>query len=145
MAQQELFAAKLTELAAANAALEARIAVCQTADHDAIRRERDALEKEWAATTETLRVRAKTIRFLTAQQLSQVQLEYINKTKKILEDALRQSWDYIADNSECDELALYAEYAIDFASLAARYALLAAVSAIDAEMEETEKKETDHE
>ena len=74
-----------------------------------------------------------------------MQLEYINKTKKILEDALRQSWDYIADNSECDELALYAEYAIDFASLAARYALLAAVSAIDAEMEETEKKETDHE
>ena len=139
MAQQELFAAKLTELAAANAAMQAQIAVCQTADHAAIQSLRAALEGEWRATSEELRQRAKAIRFLSAQQLSQVQLEYVRKAHAVLEASLKTSWDYLAGNSESNEVALFAEYAIDFATLAARYALLAAVSAIDVEMEEDEK------
>lgn len=139
MAQQELFAAKLTELAAANAAMQAQIAVCQTADHVAIQSLRAALEGEWRATSEELRQRAKAIRFLSAQQLSQVQLEYVRKAHAVLEASLKTSWDYLAGNSESNEVALFAEYAIDFATLAARYALLAAVSAIDVEMEEEEK------
>lgn len=68
-----------------------------------------------------------------------MQLEYVRKAHAVLEASLKTSWDYLAGNSESDEVALFAEYAIDFATLAARYALLAAVSAIDVEMEEEEK------
>ena len=43
--------------------------------------------------------------------------------------------------SKSDEAALYAEYAIDFAALAMRYALLATATALDMQYEEERNKD----
>ena len=60
----------------------------------------------------------------------------------ILHDSLKTNWSAVAGGaSKSDEAALYAEYAIDFAALAMRYALLATATALDMQYEEERNKD----
>ena len=51
----------------------------------------------------------------------------------------------LAESRRAEAAALYAEYAMDFATQAARYALLSALSAMDLQMKYEEEREEKHE
>lgn len=136
-ATQEMFSAKLNELCKSYETMQQQIAHLQDADPDEVRQIRTHLEAEWADTIVELKNRAKMMRFLTAQQLSQVQMEYCRKAADILHTSIKQSWSAFSTGDESDDMALYAEYAIDFATLAMRYALMVVASAVDTQNEET--------
>ena len=137
-----LFSAKLEDLAEKAALMQRHIAELESADPDEVRRARAHLEAEWADVIVELKNRAKAMRFLTGQQLSQVQLEYCRRAADILHDSLKTNWWAVAGGaSKSDEAALYAEYAIDFAALAMRYALLATATALDMQYEEERNKD----
>lgn len=133
-----LFSAKLEDLAEKAALMQRHIAELESADPDEVRRARAHLEAEWADVIVELKNRAKAMRFLTGQQLSQVQLEYCRRAADILHDSLKT---VAGGASKSDEAALYAEYAIDFAALAMRYALLATATALDMQYEEERNKD----
>ena len=70
------------------------------------------------------------------------------KIKKFLEQDLPdylhcESSSAAEDNAEA--LALYAEYAIDYAAQSMRYALIAALKAIDLQMSSEKREETNNE
>lgn len=137
-----LFSAKLEDLAEKAALMQRHIAELESANPDEVRRARAHLEAEWADVIVELKNRAKAMRFLTGQQLSQVQLEYCCRAADILHDSLKTNWSAVAGGaSKSDEAALYAEYAIDFAALAMRYALLATATALDMQYEEERNKD----
>ena len=98
------------------------------------------MENEWADTVVDLKARAQAMRYFTAQQLSSVQLEYCRKAQDILNESMKRSWANLAGDSESDNMALYAEYAIDFATLAMRHALLAAAAALDVQNDEQQEE-----
>ena len=69
-------------------------------------------------------------------------VEYCRRAADILHDSLKANWSAVAGGaSKSDEAALYAEYAIDFAALAMRYALLATATALDMQYEEERNKD----
>ena len=122
--------------------MQRHIAELESADPDEVRRARAHLEAEWADVIVDLKNRARAMRFLTGQQLSQVQLEYCRRAADILHDSLKTNRSAMAGGaSKSDEAALYAEYAIDFAALAMRYALLATATALDMQYEEERNKD----
>ena len=135
-----MFSAKLADLAEKAELMQQHIAELESADPDEVRRARAHLEAEWADVIVELKQRGKTMRFLTGQQLSQVQLDYCRKAADILHESMKKNWSAVAGGaSESDEAALYVEYAIDFAALAMRYALLATATAIDMQYAEEER------
>lgn len=136
-----LFSAKLEDLAEKAALMQRHIAELESADPDEVRSAR-ASGGGMADVIVELKNRAKAMRFLTGQQLSQVQLEYCRRAADILHDSLKTNWSAMAGGaSKSDEAALYAEYAIDFAALAMRYALLATATALDMQYEEERNKD----
>lgn len=138
--KQNMFDAKLNEMAKEYDVLLQRVKTIQKADPDEVHKTRAYLEAEWSDTIIDLKNRAKMMRFLTAQQLSQVQLDYCRKAADILHDSLKESWSAISAGNKSDDTALYAEYTLDFATLAMRYALLSVTSAIDMQNEEVKEK-----
>ena len=138
--KQDMFDAKLNEMAKEYDILLQRVKTIQNADPDEVHKTRECLETEWSDTIIDLKNRAKMMRFLTAQQLSQVQLDYCRKAADILHDSLKESWSAISAGNKSDDTALYAEYTLDFATLAMRYALLSVTSAIDMQNEEVKEK-----
>lgn len=138
--KQDMFDAKLNEMAKEYDILLQRVKTIQNADPDEVHKTRAYLEAEWSDTIIDLKNRAKMMRFLTAQQLSQVQLDYCRKAADILHDSLKESWSAISAGNKSDDTALYAEYTLDFATLAMRYALLSVTSAIDMQNEEVKEK-----
>lgn len=134
---QKLFTAKLDELADKFSVMQTRIAELETADPDEVRKARTHLEAEWTDLIVELKNRSRAMRFLTGQQLSQMQLDYCHKAADILHSSMKQNFQAVAGDSESDNAALYAEYAIDFASMAMRYALLSVATAIDMQNEES--------
>lgn len=141
--KQEMFDAKLSEMVKEYDVLLQRVKSIQHADPDEVHKTRAHLEAEWADTILDLKNRAKMMRFLTAQQLSQVQLDYCRKAADILHDSIKESWAAVSAGNKSDDTALYAEYTLDFATLAMRYALLSVTSAIDMQNEELRKKNGD--
>ena len=70
--------------------------------------------------------------------LAKVQLEYSQKTERLLKNQITADLHSDANTPGEDReeaSALYAEYAIDFASMAVKYALLASLSALDMQTE----------
>ena len=117
--------------------MQARIAELENAEPEEVHQARAQLEEEWAALITELKNRSRAMRFLTGQQLSQMQLDYCQKAANILHTSMKQSWQAVAGDSESDNAALYAEYAIDFAAMAMRYALLSVATAIDMQNQES--------
>ena len=80
--------------------------------------------------------------------LADAQLHYFETVKRILEQDLPdylhcESSPAAEDNAEA--LALYAEYAIDYAAQSMRYALIAALKAIDLQISSEKREETNNE
>lgn len=137
-----IFAVKLCELERQYGLLQTRLELCQGAGHEKIR---DILQDELNDYRENallMERRAEGNRSPAVAELSSAQRDYDRRVEEILREKLPRLMRGEEDPQEeqAEAAALYAEYAIDFASQAMRGALLAALIAIDQQMSCEEQK-----
>ena len=91
-----------------------------------------------------LKQRVKGCCMRSVANLAQVQLDYQKRTEDLLRTELRAEMsgkNHTSEEDRAEASTLFAEYAIDFAVQSARYALIAALKAIDQQMNSEEQKE----
>ena len=142
--KQEIFSAKLSELEEEYVRLQNRIRLFQEKDERQILEELGRLQKEGRQRQRLLNDRIRSSRSPSAASLARAQLDYEKQAEKILTDKLpnemrgtNQTW----AQDQAEAMSLYAEYAIDFAVQSMRYALVAALKAIDLQMSAEENNE----
>lgn len=128
----EVFIAKLDELKRQQEELMdclSRFQSADTADIDDYLRQ---LNDEYQENTELLKSCIREGRSPAIVALSEAQLAYYNHMRDILKDRLPAYMDSGDRNQDqAEAAALYAEYAIDFASQAIRHALMVSLKAIE--------------
>jgi hypothetical protein len=88
-----------------------------------------------------LQSRINSSRSPAVSKLAAAQMDYSKNTEEILQKVALGFQDGMAQETELESAALYAEYAIDFATQAMRHALLASLCAINLQLTEEIKKE----
>ena len=135
---QDIFTAKLHELEQQYECLRKRLEICNAQSHRQIHRELESARQEYNSLELRLKQMVKNSRSPAVSSLAKVQLEYSQKTERLLKDQITADLHSDANTPGEDReeaSALYAEYAIDFASMAVKYALLASLSALDMQTE----------
>lgn len=135
---QDIFTAKLHELEQQYECLRKRLEICNVQSHRQIHRELESARQEYNSLGLRLKQIVKNSRSPAVSSLAKVQLEYSQKTERLLKDQITADLHSDANTPGEDReeaSALYAEYAIDFASMAVKYALLASLSALDMQTE----------
>lgn len=135
---QDIFTAKLHELEQQYECLRKRLKICTAQSHRQIHRELESAKQEYNSLELCLKQIVKNSRSPAVSSLAKVQLEYSQKTERLLKDQITADLHSDANTPGEDReeaSALYAEYAIDFASMAVKYALLASLSALDMQTE----------
>ena len=138
-----MFAIKLYELEQQYGRMQSRLRLCQQEDHPKIRQELQKAIDEYKENELLLQKNVEGSRSPAVAALAGAQLEYCRTVRKILERELPnylRSEANTASEDKAEAAALYGEYAIDFAVQSARYALIAALKAMDLQMN-TEKHE----
>jgi len=134
---QGMFGVKLYELKQNYEHMQNRLQLCRGENREKIRRECERLRDECRENELMLQNQALCSHSKAVGELSAAQLGYWQKARDILETKLPQYMRTEAGDikSERAEAALlYAEYAIDFAVQATKYALLSALTAIDLQL-----------
>lgn len=132
-----MFAIKLYELERQYGRMQSRLQLCRGEDREKIRRELHAIRDEFMENELLLKKSVENSRSPAVAALSRAQGEYYRTVRELLERELpMQLHSEITQPSEgaAEAAALYAEYAIDFAVQSMRYALMAALTAMDLEM-----------
>ena len=135
---QDIFTAKLHELEQQYECLRKRLEICNAQSHRQIHRELESARQEYNSLELRLKQIMKNSRSPAVSSLAKVQLEYSQKTERLLKDQITADLHSDANTPGEDReeaSALYAEYAIDFASMAVKYALLASLSTLDMQTE----------
>ena len=137
---------KLCELERQYGLLQTRLELCQGADHDRLRQILQDAMNDYRENALLLEKRAEGCRSPAVAELSSAQRDYDRRVEEILREKLPRLMRGEEDPQEeqAEAAALYAEYAIDFASQAMRSALVAALMAMDQQMnceEEQQGKE----
>ena len=139
-----MFAIKLYELEQQYGRMQSRLRLCQQEDHPKIRQELQKATDEYKENELLLQKNVEGSRSHAVAALAGAQLEYYKTVRNILEQELPKSLCSEANTTSEDKAeaaALYGEYAIDFAVQSTRYALIAALQAIDLQMSADEQKE----
>lgn len=139
--QQGIFSVKLHEMDKHYGKLQAHLAACQQAEHRLIQEECRKLEEECRENEYILNRSIRGCRCGAVRKLSDIQLEYARKADDLLAHTMEDDMGDISDRAErqAEVKTLYAEYSIDFAMQAADRAMLAALQAIDAQMDYEEQ------
>ena len=140
---QEIFAIKLYELERQYADMLSRLQICQREDHQKLSEELQRAKEEYKNKELILQNNIKNSRSKAVAALSDAQLHYFNEARDILQHVLPEylhSEDSSLSEDQAEAASLYAEYAVDFAIQSARYALIAAMTAIDLQMTCEEEK-----
>ena len=147
-----MFAIKLYELEQQYGRMQTRLRICRQEDHSKIRQELQRAEDDYKENELLLQKNVENSRSPAVAALSDAQLSYFQKAKELLEIELPEYLSSEAGTpaeSRTEAAALYTEYAIDFAIQSMRYALVAALKAIDLQMNAEEnneqKEEINHE
>lgn len=139
-----IFAVKLYELERAYGQMRSRLQICQGQDHGKVRQELQVILDEYQENELLLQKNVEASRSPAIAALSEAQLTYCRTTEELMRRKM-SSYLHSERSSHTEDRAeavtLYAEYAIDFATQAMRHALLAALSAIDVQMDCEERKE----
>jgi hypothetical protein len=144
-----MFAVKLYELERQYGKMQSRLELCQREDHNKIRNELQNAIDDYKENELLLQKNVEGSRSRAVSALAGAQLEYSRTVRKILEQQLPKCLSCEASSPPEDQTeaaALYAEYAIDFAVQSTRYALIAALKALDLQMDlEEQREEKQHE
>ena len=139
-----MFAIKLYELERQYGRMQSRLRLCREEDHEKIRQELEAIYDEFRETELLLEKSVESCRSPAVAALSRAQQEYYRTIRLLLEKEIPKLMHCEAtlpSEDEVEGVALYAEYAMDFAVQSMRYALIAALRAIDLEMSTEEEGE----
>ena len=136
----EILSVKLCELEDQLSRISSRIHLSETGGHDQLQQEIKMLSKECTETKLTLQ---KKLRLSRAKIVANVASTYGE-----IENIIHATQTQIKMQSDCrndlnkivEDKILIAEYALDFAALAANRALLLSMEAIDAQLIEEERK-----
>ena len=129
---EEIFAIKLYELEQQFGKLQSQLYICQQQDHSKIKHQLQSITDEYLENELLLKKSAAGSRSSTVTLLAEAQEEYLRKTRTILNQQLEKQKTL---EEQAEIAALYAEYAIDFAIHSMKNALIAALKAIDIQME----------
>lgn len=132
-----LFATKFSELEQQFGRMLARIHVCQKMDSQQIHDELESMLDESAENERLLKSRISASRLSAMEALSSAQLAYCQKADDILREQLipeLQAANLHISEGPAEAASLYAEYAIDLAAQAARYAMTAVFAAVEAQL-----------
>lgn len=135
---------KLYELEKSYGLMQSRLRLCQEAEPDKLRRELQELKDEYKEKNYLLQQNAENSRSPAVAALSKRQVEFFKNAENIMKnDIPKYLHSETSDDAEtgAEAYALYAEYAIDFAVQSMRYALIAAMNAIDAQNELCKERE----
>ena len=146
-----IFAVKLWELEQEYGRLQSRLQLFQGRDLDQIEQECQRLKDEYREHDLLLSQVVQTCRSPAVAWLSGIQRDYGQQVEQILQNGLpKDLWTQNPSvESQAEAMALYAEFAIDFATQAMRHALISAFTALklekQAETPPEEKGDSDHE
>lgn len=132
-----LFATKFSELEQQFGRMLARIHVCQKMDLQQIHDELESMLNESAEHETLLKNRISASRLSAMEALSSAQLAYCQKADDILREQLipeLQATNLRISEGQAEATTLYAEYAIDLAAQATRYAMTAVFAAVEAQL-----------
>lgn len=138
--QQGIFAVKLCQMEEAYGHLQSRIRVCQGKSTEELRKNLSQLLEEYDEEGILLKQQAEGSALASVRQLAQAGYQYQRQTEPLLRQGLARE---IAGNgaegeeAQAEASALFAEYAIDFATQSMRYALCAALWAMVLQAQET--------
>ena len=134
--QQGIFAVKLCELEKEYGLLQSTIGACQGQDPQKVRRMLHQVQEAFQTQNRLLALSARSCSLPCVSALAASQADSWKQAEELFHTRFSQDME---DPFEAS--ALYAEYAIDFAVQSARYALIAALKAIDQQMNSEEQKE----
>ena len=132
--KEGMFAVKLYELEQQYGRMQSRLQICQQDDHKKIRQELQKAADEYKENELLLKSNVESSRSLAVAALAEAQLKYSQRVKNILEEEMPEylySETGTKEGKMAEAAGLYAEYAIDFAVQSMKYALMAALKAID--------------
>ena len=144
--KEGMFAVKLYELEQQYGRMQSRMQICQQDDHKKIRQELQKAADEYKENELLLKSNVESSRSQAVAALAKAQLEYFRRVKNILEEELPEylrSENGTPEGKNAEAAGLYAEYAIDFAVQSMKYALMAALKAIDAQMNAEDKDQAE--
>lgn len=130
---ESVFAFKLYEMEEQYGKLQCRVRVCEAGEREKIHSELQKAEAEFEENTLLLKEKIKSCRSGAVAKLSQAQLDY-RQTMETLRKQLvmdLHSEDNSPEEDEKEADMLYAEFAMDFATLAMQQALISALRALD--------------
>ena len=132
---ESVFAYKLYEMEEQYGKLQCRIRTCERGGRNKIHSELERAREEYAENSMLLEEKARSCRSPAVARLTQVQLDYRRKVEELKKQVVS---DLHSDESSLDEDKseagmLYAEFAMDFATLAMQQALISALSALDSQ------------
>ena len=140
-----IFVVKLYEMAEQYGKMQCRIRVCEQGDEAKIHSELKKAEEELEESTLLLEEKAGSCRSEAVKILSQIQLDYRKKTQELMKKQLANdihSKDSSPEEDKSEAELLYAEYAMDFATLAVQQALISALTALE-NQKSVENRESD--
>lgn len=129
-----IFAVKLYEMEEQYSKLQCRIRLCEQGGSGKIHSELKKAEEEYKENTMLLEEKARSSRSLAVQRLIRAQLDYRQKTEDLMKDDIIKdihSEDNSPEEDKTEADLLYAEFAMDFATLAMQQALISALAALD--------------
>ncbi|HJD24821.1 MAG TPA: hypothetical protein IAA12_00025 [Candidatus Blautia intestinipullorum] len=140
---ESIFACKLYEMEEQYGKLQCRIRACEYGGRDKIRTELEQARKEYAENTLLMEEKTKSCRSPAVTKLTQAQLEYRRKIdelkKQIVSDLHSDENSPEEDKREAG--MLYAEFAMDFATLTMQQALISALTALEGQSGKTYSKD----
>ena len=133
---ESVFAVKLYEMEEQYGKLQCRIRICEEGGREKIHSELKKAREEYKENTLLLEEKARTCRLGAVTRLVQAQLDYRHKMgdgmkKQLIKDIHSQDSSPREDEKEAD--MLYAEFSMDFATLAMQQALISALTALDSQ------------
>lgn len=135
---------KLYELEKSYGLMQSRLRLCQETDPEKLIHELQELKDEYEEKNYLLEQNAENSRSPAVAALSKEQVNFFKNAENIVKNKLPEYLRSEApDNGEAsaEAYSLYAEYAIDFAVQAMRYALISAIEAIEAQTKFDKERE----
>ena len=142
--EESVFAVKLCEMEEQYGKLQCRIRVLEQGNREKIRAELKKAKEEYEENTQLLKEKAKACRSKAVERLARAQLDYRDETaelmkKNVIEDLHSEGSSPEEDEDEAD--MLYAEFAMDFATLSVQQAIISALTALDRQKRKAKTEE----
>ena len=124
---ESVFAVKLCEMEEQYGKLQGRIRILEQENRDRICAELKKAKEEYEESTLLLEEKAKACRSKAVEKLSRAQLDYREKIGELMKQQIAED---IHSENEAEADMLYAEFAMDFATLSVQQAVISAMTAL---------------